>query len=166
MLHEKQDGPLRMTHDVIRPLKSRDLPKLVQLARAYWQFERIQGFSNKRYRRIASKILRDPSMGSVWIAMKGDRLIGYLVLVLLISLEYGGMVAEIDELYVDVSARGRGVGGALLKSAGKRLWQKGIAQMSLRVGKSNPSAVRFYQKLGFRKRTEYLVMDRKGTRGW
>ena len=105
-------------------------------------------------------------MGSVWIAMKGDRLIGYLVLVLLISLEYGGMVAEIDELYVDVSARGRGVGGALLKSAGKRLWQKGIAQMSLRVGKSNPSAVRFYQKLGFRKRTEYLVMDRKGTRGW
>ena len=100
-----------MTHDVIRPLKSRDLPKLVQLARAYWQFERIQGFSNQRYRRIASKILRDPSMGSVWIAMKGDRLIGYLVLVLLMSLEYGGMVAEIDELYVDVSARGRGVGG-------------------------------------------------------
>jgi len=154
-----------MKNYVIRPLKSRDLPNLRKLARAYWQFETIPGFGNARYQRIAAKISRTPSMGSIWVAVEGDRLIGYLVVVLLMSLEYGGIAAEIDELYVDVSARGRGVGGALLKAARQRLWQKGITQMSLRVGKSNPSAVRFYRRLGFRKRSEYLVMDYQRTRG-
>jgi ribosomal protein S18 acetylase RimI-like enzyme len=53
------------------------------------------------------------------------------------------------------------VGAALLKTAGKFLSQQGIVQISLRVGKSNHAAMRFYQKLGFQKRNEYLVMDRK-----
>lgn len=96
------------------------------------------------------------------MAEEGDRLIGYLVVVFLMSLEYGGISAEIDELYVDRPERGRGVGKALLKAAGKFLSQQNIVQISLRVGKSNQAAMRFYQNLGFRKRNEYLVMDRKG----
>ena len=88
-------------------------------------------------------------------------MIEYLVVAFLVSQEYGGISAEIDELYVDPPERGRGVGEALLKSAGKFLSQQGIAQISLRVGKSNHAAMRFYQKLGFQKRNEYLVMDRK-----
>lgn len=154
-----------MTNYVIRALKKRDLPKLLKLARAYWKFEKIQGFCPKRYQRLAAKILKNPSLGSIWIAMEGDRFIGYVVVVLLMSLEYGGMSAEIDELYVDGSKRSRGAGEALLKAAVKGLRQKGIVQMSLRVGKSNPEAIRFYKRIGFRTRTEFVVMDRKGTRG-
>ena len=79
-----------MTNYVIRPLKIRDLPQLLKLARAYWQVEKIKGFCDKRYQRVAVKILKNPSMGGVWIATAGQRIIGYLVVVFLMSLEYGG----------------------------------------------------------------------------
>jgi ribosomal protein S18 acetylase RimI-like enzyme len=108
--------------------------------------------------------LKNPSLGRIWIAVERNRLIGYLVVVFLMSLEYGGIAAEIDELYVESSERGRGVGEALLKAAGKTLLQKGVGQVSLRVGKSNSQGIRFYKNLGFRKRNEFLVMDRKKRR--
>jgi ribosomal protein S18 acetylase RimI-like enzyme len=149
---------------VIRPLKSGDLPKLLKLAHAYWTFEKINGFRSKGYRGLAVKILKNPSLGRIWVAAGEGRLIGYLVVVFLISLEYRGMAAEIDELYVDRLDRGRGVGESLLRVAGKKLSLQGLGQMSLRVGKSNRRAIRFYEKMGFRKRNEFLVMDRNGTK--
>jgi ribosomal protein S18 acetylase RimI-like enzyme len=146
---------------VIRPLKSRDLPNLLKLAQAYWGFEKIRGFRAKDYRKLAVKILKNPSLGRIWVAVEGDRLLGYLVVVFLMSLEYGGIAAEIDELYVDRMERGRGVGDSLLKAAGKRLTKEGVVQICLRVGKSNAVGIRFYKKMGFRRRNEFLVMDRK-----
>jgi len=131
------------------------------LARAYWKFEKISGFQPKDYRRLAVKILKNPSLGRIWVAVEGDRLIGYLVLVFLMSLEYGGIAVEIDELYVDRLYRGRGVGESLLQAADMRLSTQGVASISLRVGKSNRAGIRFYEKLGFRRRNEFLVMDRK-----
>jgi len=138
------------------------MTKFLPLARAYWKFEKIRGFQPKKHQKLITKILKKRCLGEVWVAEEGDRLIGYLVVVFLMSLEYGGISAEIDELYVDRPERGRGVGKALLKAAGKFLSQQEIVQISLRVGKSNHNAIRFYKKLGFRKRNEYLVMDRKG----
>ena len=138
------------------------MTKFLPLARAYWKFEKIRGFQPKKHQKLITKILQKPCLGEVWVAEEGDRLMGYLVVVFLMSLEYGGISAEIDELYVDRPERGRGVGKALLKAAGKFLSQQEIVQISLRVGKSNQAAMRFYQNLGFRKRNEYSVMDRKG----
>jgi len=146
---------------VIRPLKSRDLPKLLKLARAYWKFEKISGFQPKDYRRLAVKILKNPSLGRIWVAVEGGRFLGYLVVVFLMSLEYGGIAVEIDELYVGRLDRGRGVGENLLQAAGKRLRQLGVASISLQVGKSNRGGIRFYKKMGFRRRNEFLVMDQK-----
>lgn len=155
-----------MPKHVIRLLKNQDLPDLVKLARAYWSFEKITGFRPNRYQRIATRILKNASLGRIWIALEGDRLIGYLIVVFLMSLEYGGMAAEIDELYVDGSERGGGVGKALLRAAGRELLQKGVVQVSLRVGKSNSKGIRFYKNLGFRQRNKCLVMDRKTRAGW
>ena len=153
-----------MRKHVIRPLKSRDLPNLLKLAQAYWGFEKIHGFRTKEYRKLAVKILKIPSLGRIWVAVEGERLLGYLVVVFLISLEYGGIAAEIDELYVDRLERGRGVGTSLLKAAEKGLLQRRITRMSLRVGRSNLAGTGFYKKHGFRKRDEFLVMDRKSRR--
>ena len=155
-----------MRKHVIRPLKSRDLPNLLKLAQAYWGFEKIRGFRTKDYRKLAVKILKNPSLGRIWVAVEGERLLGYLVVVFLISLEYGGIAAEIDELYVDRLERGKGVGESLLQAAGKKLKQQGIASISLRVGKSNRRGIRFYKEMGFRQRNEFLVMDRKRRGGY
>ena len=145
----------------IRPCKLRDLAGISLLAQAYWKFEGVSGFQAAKYKKLLSKILRNPSLGKVWVAAEGNRLIGYLVMVFLISLEYGGISSEIDELYVDRRNRGRGVGLALLKAAISRQGCRGATAISLRVGKSNAAGIRFYRRLGFRRRAGFLVMDRK-----
>jgi len=146
----------------IRPLLRRDLPQLIELARVYWRFEKIPGFHPKLYRKLVTKIQKNPSQGRIWVAIEGDRLIGYLIVVYLMSLEYGGNSAEIDELYVKTLERGRGVGKSLLKTFGKRIRREKVVQISLRVGKLNREGIRFYKKFGFRERKESLIMDQKG----
>lgn len=145
----------------IRKIRNSDVPELVRLARAYWSFEKIPGFSPKRYQHLIWKILKNPSLGRIWVATQENRVIGYLVVVFLMSLEYGGLSSEIDELYVDRLARGRAAGKSLLKAAGKSLSKMGVAQVSLRVGKANRRAIRFYKNQGFRSLNGFFVMDRK-----
>ena len=146
----------------IRPLLRRDLPQLIELARVYWRFENIPGFHPKLYRKLVTKIQKNPSQGRIWVAIEGDRLIGYLIVVYLISLEYGGISAEIDELYVKTLERGRGVGKSLLKTFRERMRRQKVVQISLRVGKLNLRGIRFYKKFGFRERKGFLIMDQKG----
>jgi len=146
----------------IRPLLRKELPKLIELARAYWRFEKIPGFDPKLYRKLVTKIQKNPSQGRIWVAIEGDRLIGYLIAVYLMSFEYGGIATEIDEFYVKDSERGRGVGKSLLKTFRGEMRRQKVVQMSLRVGKLNREAIRFYKKFGFRGRKRFLIMDQKG----
>ena len=146
----------------IRPLLRRDLQKLIELARAYWRFEKISGFQPKLYRKLVTKIQKNPSQGRIWVAIQGDRLIGYLIAVYLISFEYGGISAEIDEFYVKDPERGRGVGESLLKTFRGKMRRQKVVQISLRVGKLNREGIRFYKKFGFRERKGFLIMDQKG----
>lgn len=146
----------------IRPLLRRDLQKLIELARAYWRFEKIPGFQPKLYRKLVTKIQKNPSQGRIWVAIQGDRVIGYLIAVYLISFEYGGISAEIDEFYVKDPERGRGVGESLLKTFRGKMRRQKVVQISLRVGKLNHEGIRFYKKFGFRERKGFLIMDQKG----
>ena len=146
----------------IRPLLRKDLPKLIELARAYWRFEKIPGFHPKLYRNLVTKIQKNPSQGRIWVAIEGDRPIGYLIAVYLMSFEYGGISTEIDEFYVKDSERGRGVGKSLLKTFRERMRRQKVVQISLRIGKLNPRGIHFYKKLGFRERKGFLIMDQKG----
>jgi len=112
----------------IRPLLRKDLPKLIELARAYWRFEKIPGFHPKLYRNLVTKIQKNPSQGRIWVAIEGDRPIGYLIAVYLMSFEYGGISTEIDEFYVKDSERGRGWESRYSRLSGKecggRRWFK------------------------------------------
>ncbi len=140
---------------------AKDLPKIFKLAQAYWKFEKLPGFSPNAYKKLVTKILKTPALGKIWVAVERDQLIGYLVVVFLMSLEYGGISSEVDELYVESSKRGRGVGEALLTAAWQKMYEKRVVRISLRVGKSNKKGIRFYRKIGFLERNEFLVMDRK-----
>ena len=146
----------------VRPLLRRDLPKLIELARAYWRFEKIPSFHPKLYRKLVTKIQKNPSQGRIWVAIQGDRPIGYLIAVYLMSFEYGGISAEIDEFYVKNLERGRGVGKSLLKTFRERMRRQEVVQISLRVRKLNRRGIRFYKKLGFRERKGFLIMDQNG----
>lgn len=69
-----------------------DIPQLMPLIRQYWEFDGISGFDPGRIEPVLSRLLADLRLGTVWVAQSGERLIGYLVAVCLLSLEHQGLM--------------------------------------------------------------------------
>jgi ribosomal protein S18 acetylase RimI-like enzyme len=63
----------------------------------------------------------------------------------------------LNDLYVDPSARGRGVGEALMQAARSLAQQEGAAELMLQTARTNATAQRLYEKLGWVRDDEFLV---------
>ena len=63
----------------------------------------------------------------------------------------------LNDLYVDPSARGHGVGEALMAAARELALSNGAAELMLQTARTNATAQRLYEKLGWVRDDEFLV---------
>lgn len=145
----------------VRSASLGDIPQLLALVRRYWEFERIAGFEALRIEMLLQRLLSEPRLGAAWIAEDSGRLVGYLVAVTVLSLEHGGVMAEIDELFVLPQARSRGVGAQLLASAEATLAARGCVRLQLQLGADNSAARAFYVHRGYAPRAGYGLLDKE-----
>jgi GNAT superfamily N-acetyltransferase len=144
----------------VRAATPRDIPLLLSLVRRYWDFERIEGFEALRIEMLLQRLLGDPRLGAAWVAEANGALIGYLVAVMVLSLEHGGVMAEIDEFFVLPEARSRGVGAQLLAAAEAALVARGCVRLQLQLGAGNAAARAFYEHRGYAARAGYRLFDK------
>jgi len=86
--------------------------------------------------------------------------IGYVIVTFTWSLEYGGLDAMIDELFVRPGVRGRGIGSEVLLSLSRALARAGVQALHLEVDRDNDAGRRLYDKAGFRAKDRYVLMTR------
>ena len=86
--------------------------------------------------------------------------IGYVVITFGWSVEFGGLDAIIDELYIRPGVRGRGIASEVLIALPRALADGGLRAIHLEVDRDNAAAVKLYQRAGFRQRDRYLFMSR------
>jgi len=137
-----------------------DVPQLLSLVRRYWEFEGLTHFDALRTEVVLEGLIGQESRGAVWVADEGGRLAGYLILVFVVSVEHGGLMAEIDELYVCEPDRGRGTGGRLLGACEEELRRRGCVRLQLQIALSNEAARAFYNRRGFAARAGYTLLDK------
>jgi ribosomal protein S18 acetylase RimI-like enzyme len=89
------------------------------------------------------------AFGRCWIVYEGEEPVGYAVLTLGFSVEYGGRDGFVDDLYLVPSARGRGIGRGVLSFLLDEARALGIGTLHLEVAAENDSAARLYEALGF-----------------
>jgi GNAT superfamily N-acetyltransferase len=63
----------------------------------------------------------------------------------------------LNDLYVEPAARGRGVGEALMDAARTLALSNGAAELMLQTARTNATAQRLYEKLGWIRDDEFLV---------
>jgi GNAT superfamily N-acetyltransferase len=146
--------------DAIEAARAADISELLPLLEAYWRHDHIEGFDAARLRGQLEAFLSNPALGLGWLAREVDACVGYLLCVFTYSFEHGGLMAEVDELFVAQSARGRGMGAALLEAAGAALRQRGGVALQLQVADGNAAARRFYAKAGFARKAGYALWVR------
>jgi GNAT superfamily N-acetyltransferase len=144
----------------IRPVTTSDISALLPLVEQYWLFEDIAGFDSARAGRELERALADERLASGWIAFARGEPVGYLLAVYVFSLEHLGLTAEIDEFFVLPSARGKGVGDALLKLAEGEFARRGCTNVALQLGRGNDGARDFYRRHGYAERAGFELLDK------
>jgi GNAT superfamily N-acetyltransferase len=145
---------------IVRPALIADIADVASLVERYWAFESIDGFDRAFVGNLLADLLADSGRGACWVAEAADSVCGYLLAVYVFSLEHGGMMGEIDELFVLPAYRSAGTGSALVRAAERGMVQAGIVRVQLQLGVRNERGRVFYDRHGFRPRAGYELWDK------
>lgn len=102
------------------------------------QFEAFVG------RTIAEFVLDNDARGQIWLAERGDQLVGCAAIAL-----RGNNRGQLRWVLVDPAARGRGIGKQMVYSAMDYCREKGCKSVFLNTTDGLPESQTLYEKLGF-----------------
>ena len=92
----------------------------------------------------------DPSLGRAWLLADGrSRDAGYALAYWRHSIDHGGRVAVLDDLWIEPGLRGRGLGAHLLRTALADMSASGARAVVLEADPADAPAMSFYGRLGF-----------------
>jgi GNAT superfamily N-acetyltransferase len=114
-------------------------------------------FEEHAARTALEQLLREHTLGRIWLITAEDEAIGYIVVTFGYSLEYHGRDAFIDELFVVASHRNRGVGTKAMQFVLDQCLDLGIHALHLEVERSNVAGQALYQNAGFEDHDRYLM---------
>jgi ribosomal protein S18 acetylase RimI-like enzyme len=126
-----------------------DLEALLEFVKAYYDFDEIP-YRSERIKTALGILLREPSLGRVWIIRYGDKAVGHAILTFGYDLEFNGRQATITELFIAPEYRSRRLGRKMIRLIEGTCRQLGIGALELQVERDNVRAQSLYRKLGFR----------------
>jgi len=133
-----------------------DAAELLVFMREYYAFDG-HGYDEAKARVALTALLRDSSLGRVWLILDGQTRAGYVVLCFGYSLEWLGRDAFVDELYLREQYRGRGWGRHALDYVEGEARIHGIKVLHLGVVEGNTRALKLYRELGFIEHTSTFL---------
>jgi ribosomal protein S18 acetylase RimI-like enzyme len=125
-----------------------DCPLLLDLMAEFYA-ESGHPVDRERARAAFSALLADRRLGQVWLIHADAGPVGYVVLTLGYSMEYGGPDAFVDDLFIQASHRGRGLGKLALAEVRAACIARGVRALHLEVGRENDAALSLYRGAGF-----------------
>jgi ribosomal protein S18 acetylase RimI-like enzyme len=135
------------------------LAALLPLVRGYHEFEGVTMSDAERSAALAPLLEPDSSLGRVWLVRQGGEVVGYAALTFGYSIEFRGRDAFVDELFLVVKARGRGIGSAVLGRVKAHAAALGLVALHLEVARDNLQARRLYERWGFAAREQFHMMS-------
>lgn len=140
--------------------KPDDLDRLTGLVAAFHAEQGIEQTDAARRAGLAP-LLEGIPHGAAYLIGPARAPIGYVIVTFGWSVEFGGMDAFIDELYLRRAVRRRGIATEVLISLPKALADAGVKGLHLEVDREDEPAQRLYARAGFRARERYMLMSRK-----
>jgi ribosomal protein S18 acetylase RimI-like enzyme len=136
------------------------LEKLLSLVTSFHAEEGIASSEEDRRAGVAPLLDGIPH-GCAYLIGPPRAPIGYIVITFGWSVEFGGLDAIIDELYIRPGVRGRGIASEALIALPRALADGGLRAIHLEVDKTNEKALKLYRRAGFTVRDNYLFMSKR-----
>lgn len=136
------------------------IPDLLRLMQEYYVYDHLD-FDEEVALSALRELLSNKALGRIWVIRQDSVPIGYVVLTFGYSLEFGGRDAFLDELYIQESFRGQGIGAKALALVEAAARSTGIRALHLEVERENRRAQRFYLSRGFDDREHFRLMSKR-----
>lgn len=133
-----------------------DIDPLIELVQEFYKFEQIT--FDQGVLKAFTALLSDEQFGLIWLICDRDVPIGYVALTFFFSMEYHGRCGLVDELYIQESHRGKGIGKKVFNLIEDYLRSQKMRSLSLVVDHWNDKAEVFYSKLGFHREKRHLMV--------
>lgn len=132
----------------IRPAVEADLQPMQGLLAQLFTIE--QDFQPDAERQSSGlRLLLDDPKAALFVAELSGRVVGMATLQTLISTAQGGPTGLVEDVVVDESLRGRGIGRRLLAHLESWAWEQGLTRLQLLADIANRSALAFYGRQGW-----------------
>jgi GNAT superfamily N-acetyltransferase len=132
----------------VRRARPDDILTLVSLMAVFYA-EAGYNLDRERAASAFATLIADERLGCVWIIEVEREKVGHVVVTLRYAMEYGGLIACLDDLYVKPAWRNKGLAGAALAEVRKYCETAGIRAMTVEVGYGNVPAQTVYRRAGF-----------------
>jgi len=139
-----------------RPASPADVEVLLHLEADFYAGEQYP-FDKAEGRTLLVRLLNEPQRGRIFVASRDGEIVGYVILTFAYSIEFHGINAIVDELYVRPDARGLGLGKRAMEIVERTCEELGIRALHLEVERRNTKAQQLYRSRGFKDHDRYLM---------
>ncbi len=124
-----------------------DVTTLVALMREFYA-ESGFGLDETWATAAFNQLIGDPDRGAAWLIEQRGQPVGHLVLSVRFAMEFGGLLAYIDDLFVRPEHRGKGAAGAALDALVAECRRRGCRAIEVEVAPGNVAALAAYRRIG------------------
>ena len=132
----------------IRQADLEDLPVILELIKALAEYEHLSGEVVATEELLEVTLFGLNSSAEVQIAFDKKQTLGFALYFRTFSTFLGRPGIYLEDLYVRESARGKGIGKALLRRTAQRTMEIGGGRLEWSVLNWNEPSIKFYQKMG------------------
>lgn len=146
-----------MTQPVARLAGPADIPRLVDLMDEFYResaFVLDRAWAAEAF----DHLLAHPVHGAAWLIEQNGRAIGHVVLSVRFAMEFGGLSAYIDDLFVQPGSRRQGAASTGLDALLAECRRRGCRSLHVEVAADNPPARALYRRHGLVPGTDNRLM--------
>ena len=129
----------------VRPATPTDLPVLLVLLKQLYSIEEDYIFESEK-QAYSLELIMASANGQVFAAEIGGEVVGMCLAQVIISTAEGSMSAWVEDVVVQESCRGFGVGSIIMEAVDNWARENGIVRLQLLADKDNDPALQFYLK--------------------
>ncbi|RYX80890.1 GNAT family N-acetyltransferase [bacterium] len=108
-------------------------------------------------RNTFAALIANETFGTIWLINYEDIPIGYSVLAVQFSMEYGGLSGSIEDLFIRPTHRRQGAGRCALETLLDACEERGLVAVQVETGPANKPAQLLYETYGLDQRTDHRL---------